>query len=339
MCRATHAVLEMLSIQQDRLTDQQVAQLRDVSDVVTWCDYVYATLTRGSRNCLPQRKWMKVVSRYYVDILNESASDDARDARQQIHRDLVEQTALKLGVEESIVRKTFAERAVPQGDEELGISAIMARIPFSIERRLVTAQGRSAFVSLALRYHAPLLTEGLFLSMPSAMYKVLLESSELPVLEGYASPLNHNMPEYCSLFDEDAEYGALQSFEQLLPHLSTPVRLCLNPPYTPRAIEKCVDLVIDYMERTRGEFVMLLADMHNFEPLDRIMSYRNTCSCLLQEGEYTVHSFFTERSICPPMTLRLIVNVRNSKQRSLICSRICDRFFAAASSTPGRQAT
>lgn len=303
-------------IERYTLTQEQVAQLESVSNVVRWCDSVYATLTRSRKGTLvlPFRKWLKVVSRYYVDILNESPLSGSR-GDQEIYRDLVAQTSIKLSAEEDVVETAFEEGRFPLYPA-LDISAVTNRIPTSITERLIAQQGEEEFVSLALRYHVPLLTEGLFLSMPPRMYVMLAESSELPFLEGYGSPLNNNCPEYCSLFPQDGEYGALPRYDEYLPVLNFPVRLCVNPPYTPRAIKRCVDVTLEYMERVRGEFIMLLPIMYGFEPLDRVLSYRNTCHCLMEQGEYTVYSFFTERSICPPMSLYLIVNVRNSKSKS-----------------------
>ena len=306
------------------LTSKQLVCLTAVSNVVGWCEYVYTSLVKGNKECVPFRQWIKVASRYYIDVLNEaplqgtlSPPDDL--AQKEIYQDLVAQTSIKLLVKEEEVRNVFAIGRLRRYPI-LGIGAILDRIPPSIADKLIAGWGKKEFISLSLRYHVPLLTEGLFLSMPREMYKMLIESSELPFVEGYGSPLNNNSQgefrEYCSLFSQDSKYGALQRFDELVPRLNFPVRLCINPPYTPRAIERCVEITLSYMERVRGEFIMLLPVLHGYDLTAPIREYRNTCYCLLKEGDYTLYSFFTGRSICSPMSLYLIVNVRNSKQKS-----------------------
>jgi len=70
------------------------------------------------------------------------------------------------------------------------------------------------------------------------------------------------------------------------------------------------------MDRQRGEFIILVAEMFNFEPLTRLLEYPGTHWKLLKQGEYVLHSFFSGTDIVASMNLYLAVNFGGSDDES-----------------------
>jgi len=293
--------------------------LLSVSQILGWCDNVHDVLVAetGKHQQFTSRKWMKLVSRYYIDRVNFSGKED----REEIYRDLIGQTCEKLEIDGGAVVKSIFEAAKHLEYPLVPIERLTDRIPEEITTFLVRMAGKCEFVKLVLRYHIMILSEGLFLSINPEVYEMLIDSTELSIIEAFGSPLNNNargdFREYCSLFPEDAVYGALRRFDEYIETLKIPVRLVVNPPYTPKMIAMTVDKVIAYMNRVHGgEFIMLLPLMFYFEHVDKIRNYGNTCSCMLPKGQHTFYSFFSKTTVPTPTQLYLIVNVANCKQRS-----------------------
>jgi hypothetical protein len=182
-------------------------------------------------------------------------------------------------------------------------------IPFWMRSRLVDIAGENEFIELGIRYYPMLLTDGLFLSIDPRLLKALESSSKLPNIETYASPFNHTLTNYCSLFVEDMVYGSLPRFDEFVNFIDYPARLLVNPPYTTNAIRVCVDKLLSYMSKQRGEFIAIMPMMYDFEPLDRLLQYPNTKHAVLEANNYTLYSFMTEKTILATMKLQVFVNI------------------------------
>jgi hypothetical protein len=171
--------------------------------------------------------------------------------------------------------------------------------------------------SLTLRYYIPLICEGHFLAMDRELYHDLARSSRLPVLECYASPYNNILKNYCSLFPQDKICGAFPRFDTFINNVKFPCRLILNPPYTVNAIKICINKVIEYMSRERGEFIAFLPLMYSFPEINNLLTYGVTQHVLLQGGTYSLYSFATNTDILnPSMQLYVIANISGSAQES-----------------------
>jgi len=292
------------------LTTEQQKLLDSISSIIGWTDFVYKGLANS--NSITYSKWLKVVNKYYTDTLNAQTNN----ARREIYNALVWQTAAKLSVTQEIINTIFKE-GKKLNYPSLKIDYVLARYDSTVTDKLITKKGLNEFVNLALRYYVLTITEGLFLSLPKELYTQLLLSSQLPVLECYASPFNHCLTDYCSLFAEDVIYGALPRFDQFIDMIHYPVRLVLNPPYTPRIMQICITKLLAYMNREKGEFIMVMPIMYNFPELNELLSYNNTAYTLLQYGMYTLHSFMTCTDIVAPMKLYIVANIEGSYQKSV----------------------
>ena len=304
---------EKYKVDQIELSQPQECMLRSVSNVIGWCRQVYKELVKDTKDHLSYRKWMKVVSRYYIDILNTDRSN--LHEFDSIYKDLVYQTATKLSRNvEDVIIVFKAARAADY--PLLNLKDLLNAVPLDISTALIKRGGMEEYISLLLRYHVLSLTEGLFLSMDPDLYNCLKKSSGLPILECYASPFNHNLEANCSLFNEDRVFGCYTRFDKFIDAVNYACRLCANPPFTPRAVAQCISKIINYMNTYNGEFVALLPVYHNYPPLEKILYYEHTQHTMLAPGTCTLHSFFTNTDIVTPMPLYLLVNVGGSKKAS-----------------------
>lgn len=258
---------------------------------------------RSPRNSMDRkykRKWLKLVSAYHMD----SAALDDQEALDL----LIIKTALKFELSEDLVASILAEcdkMKYPLVDIQK-LTASM--VPEPLRARLIKRAGKDAYISLLTRYYPMLQTDGLFLSIDHRLVEALCASSKLAVLEWYGSPLNHSTENYCSLFQEDVQYGAYPRIDEFIDFVDFPCRMLVNPPYTPAAIKVCIDKLLDYMKRQRGEFICLLPVMFNYEPMDRLLEYPGTHSRILEAGDYTLYSFVAGKPITATMKLQIIVN-------------------------------
>lgn len=298
-------------------TENQIRMFTKISQVIGWCEKVYHTLTSGKKPEISYRRWVKIVSRFYIDVYNFHSAVD----RKQIHTDLIAQTSLKLDCEIPVVEEVF-EEAKLQTYPLISRSSLTKHIPRCVIDKLILQAGERAFTNLVLRYHVLSLSEGMFLSMDPEIYRMLVMSATFSVLECFASPFNNNsfddFAEYCSLFDEDVDYGAFPSFNVFIDAVDYPLRLIVNPPYTPKSIEVCIDKIISYMERVggAGEFIALLPELHYYEHTQKLLEYKNTCYCLMKEGEHCMFDYFSGKYVLTPTNLYLIVNIQMSAGRS-----------------------
>lgn len=259
--------------------------------------------TRSPRNSMDRkykRRWLKLVSAYHMD----SAALDDQDALEL----LIIKTALKFELSEELVASILSEcdkMKYPLVDIQ---KLTTSMVPEALRAQLIKKAGKDEYVSLLTRYYPMLQTDGLFLSIDHRLVAALCASSKLPVLEWYASPLNHSTENYCSLFEEDVLYGAYPRIDEFIDFVDFPCRMLVNPPYTPAAIKVCIDKLLDYMARQRGEFICLLPVMFNYEPTDRLLEYPGTHSRVLEAGDYTLYSFVAGKPITATMKLQIIIN-------------------------------
>ena len=280
-----------------------------ISQCIGWCKAVYKILSPEPLSKARYRKWFKVVSKYYVDKINNTSTNES------LYNVLVWQTARKLDTTVERVESIF-EETPHDGYHVLGADKLTNVVPSVISNKLIQMRGNEEFIRLVLRYYMMCVSEGLFLSIDREYYKLISRSSKLPILEGYASPLNHNLSEYCSLFKGDSVYGALPRYDVYIDHVNFPCRLCLNPPYTSNVIRICIEKTLAYMDRCRGEFIMFMPVMYNFAIQDRLFEYPHTRSCLVKGGTYVLYNFLNSTSITASMDLNVIVNVEGSGEAS-----------------------
>jgi len=312
-------------------SEGQFKTFREVSQVMGLSKRVYSSLTSKKKPDISYRKWAKIISIYYTDIFNSQQQQQQQQRapkkdQKKIYDELIIYTGYKLESEKSEVEEAFQEArklTYPLLSEEV----LTQKISPARQKRLILLAGKEAFVDLLLRYYVLFFSEGLLLSIPPKIYQVIVESADIACLECFASPLNNNcfgyFQEYCSLFDEDTVFGALPSFTKYIDTVNFPVRLIINPPYTCRSIEMCVDKLVSYMNRVRGgEFIMFLPTVHCFDHLDKIFNYPGTCYCVIKEGEHCMFNYFTESHILTSTLLYVIVNVGGGKKSEQMLEEI-----------------
>lgn len=288
------------------MNDPNVELRASISRLMSWIEVTFRRLSSLHPNKLTYNKWIKLVAEYYIDTLN---GDGSEATRRDATRILSLRTAKKIGCDFLSIESVFEEtRTLPYKTLSMRKNKVLlARYP-KVHSKDIEA--------LSLRYHLLLKSSGHFLSMDRELYRELLCSSRLPVLECYASPFNHNLTHYCSLFPEDELFGACPRFDELVDWINFPCRLIANPPYTVKSINKFVEKIMAYMKRQRGEFIALLPHLEGSARMEELLSSENTAHAILPGETYLLHDFLTRVDITVPMVLYIVVNVECSYMRS-----------------------
>ncbi|CAK7994511.1 Phosphorylated CTD interacting factor 1 WW domain-containing protein [uncultured virus] len=298
--------------------------------IVIWKKFCYDLLceeikSREDTIRLKPNQFSKLIYKYYVDAINFP------DHQPEIFQELIWKIGVKTNLEDQVIANAIesAQRLARAEHIEdahiktwregknmvkISISGIHTTIPLKIAEQL-ELKGRKEFYNLCLRYNVLGPSDGLFLSIDKDVYHYLKESSELPTVECYASPFNHNLERYCSVYPEDAIYGSLGCYRSFIEDLDEPVRLILNPPYTNRMMEECINLLLKYMERHQdAEFVAMLPLMNGYEPMIRLFESPGTTYRLIEGDNYTIHDHSKDCAIIAPMNLILVANLRGDSQ-------------------------
>lgn len=149
---------------------------------------------------------------------------------------------------------------------------------------------------------------GFFWSMDKRVYSFLSEDTPLPVVEGFASPFNHNLNNFCSVFNEDMKFGSKGGFFEYIKVLNVATRLIANPPYTETVLNRVADLCIDYVERVPGSEVIMMYP--NWEDTDGVTKLKSNPKCqykVMVDKEYSVHDYSIDKPITTPMALIFFV--------------------------------
>lgn len=160
-------------------------------------------------------------------------------------------------------------------------------------------------VRLLLRYKPLGPGTGFFWSMDKRVYSFLERTSrDLIVIEGFASPFNHNLKSFCSAFDEDMKFGSKGTFFKYIASLNVPTRMIANPPYTVSVLNEAANACINYIERVPGaECIMMYPDWQDIEGIIKLMSHPKCQYKIFKNQEYTVHDYSVDKAIMTPMSL------------------------------------
>ena len=167
------------------------------------------------------------------------------------------------------------------------------------------AERDDLIIRLFLRYNPLGPGTGFFWSMDNRVYKFLEENNGgRSVIEGFASPFNHNLDNFCSAFNEDMKFGSRGSFFDYISALDIPVKMIANPPYTLNVLNKAADVCIDYIERVPGsECIMMYPDWRDSEGIKKLMNHPKCQYKIFKNQEYTVHDYSQDKVIMTPMSL------------------------------------
>lgn len=296
----------------------------NVKKIAIWKKFCYDLICKEINLCenateLKPNQFSKLINKYYVDIIN------FEDERPEIFKELIWKIGGKTNLDDDVINNVIDEahtltnkskveppvtkKWIEGKNVRISISGICASIPIKVANRLLKF-GKEQFYNLCLRYNVLGPSDGLFLSIDRDVYQYMSDSSNLQVVEGYASPFNNNLEKYCSVYPEDLIYGSLGTYKSFINELDTPVRLVLNPPYTNRMIDECINLLLDYMAKYQGEFLMMLPFMNDYEPINRLLEFPGTKCRVIDGNTYTIHDHSRDTAIIAPMNLILVANIR-----------------------------
>lgn len=196
------------------------------------------------------------------------------------------------------------------------------RLPLS-RYELLREDGVNSNESIAtvlLRYSGLFPISGNFWSIPPEAYLYFSENileyapsmndiEEFPIVECFASPLNFNLPTYCSLFpDVDAPFGSIGNFFEVYNSFE-PGLYIVNPPYTERLIDATAAVVLHLLEK-EGQWViiLMLPTWVDLDPFKQLKRSRHTKFIInLEKNSFEVYHALNDTRIRGPFEITVLV--------------------------------
>ena len=250
------------------------------------------------------------------------------DERRVLYGELVGQMVAKFKITDGQVRSIFADAKTKANIGTTGalgaftltvrkqrdtsivkIGVFEFRLPTVIYDRMVkSVEGdEQEIMRLFLRYYPLGPLTGYFWSMDKRLY-TMVDKTDMPVLECFASPFNFNLNNFCAPYPEDIKFGARGDFFTYIKSLNVKCRLIANPPYTSRVMNETAKLTLDYVERVPGgEVVMMYPYWADHDSVLHLQSKPNCQWKVFNGGEYVIHDFSKNIAIAPPMPLIFFV--------------------------------
>lgn len=172
------------------------------------------------------------------------------------------------------------------------------------------------------RYNFLMPELGFFWSIHPEAYQAitrLTNSNTVKVIEGFASPLNYNLENYCSVYRRDKLLGSLGTFQEVIQKEVTPehksIRWIINPAYTEYLIDIVHRSIIQRMkEYPEDEFFILLPAWSRL-PIIEWLVQQGRC-WLLTGGTYRVYDHLTAEDVNVPSSVNMIMAyVRSSNSK------------------------
>lgn len=141
--------------------------------------------------------------------------------------------------------------------------------PAGLYEKLATYAEIDVIAAMLLRYDSVLCTTGQFWGAPAATWKLLTDKYGAEY-EGFAAPLNFNIPKYYSVFEEDRVFGSRGNF---LSARLVPGVYVANPPYIESIMADFADKIIALVNSAdKYTFYMLLPKWLDSPPIQMIIA-------------------------------------------------------------------
>lgn len=171
-------------------------------------------------------------------------------------------------------------------------------------------------IALLERYNFLCPNSGYFWSIHPRLYECFgdigfAEGPEIiEVIEGFASPYNHNLPKYCSPYPADTIFGSLGNFFDVIKTRGDPKedrgkvrRWIINPPYTEHMLNRTRTAIENRLNSfPQDEFYFLLPDWET--PLYKTIKTRGL-GVVLEPKEYEIFDHIQGIPLSPPVKLFL----------------------------------
>lgn len=298
-----------------------VSSYEAVDALRMWCDVVYKEIvdlmrekgiSRGFK--FDKQKFLKMIYYYNGEIVN--FPNEPNRAFEEVLTQLTKATTLSRGeitrimnsskrrVVSKPVNKTPSLEIKTNGNSStikvgnLGIN----NIPTFVSNRLqqdVKGDARK-IVRLIIRYFSLGVESGFFWSMDLDIYRMIVQKSPLPVLEGFGSPFNHILSNYCSAYNEDIDFGSKGNFFKYVERLNEPVCLVANPPYIENVMNAAIDTVIEYLDRVPGaEALMMVPKWTNpmMSGLEKAARYPQFAHFIAEKNTHVVYNYHSGENI------------------------------------------
>lgn len=310
-----------------------------------WIKQTYDEICRyADRNGISKQRftlyrYTNMVYYYYMELINYS------DDKENIYSFLIYSIGLKIDIKAQRIAEILTEttKKVNRDNANPSLGEIttipdksasgtdmttirFGKIPVSVptyvyERLSNPPFTKDMFYRLILQYQLIGRTKGFFWSIDSDLYKTFPSldkyTQPLPTLECFASPLNHNLVEYCSVFSEDVHFGSRGNFFDYIKTLKGPYRFIFNPPYTTRIINDGIKVVLEYIDANPGcELISMLPYWRDNEGIEQLTATSNKYIIALSPKDYSIHDFALGEDLLVNVSMIFYVSIGNSEEKS-----------------------
>lgn len=195
----------------------------------------------------------RTLSCFFLNLINgciDSLDDAVKDVTRRLQAIDVEVT----NIEQLLERRTPAEKyegkvEFPEGSNPyITFGNFKVKVPKLTYIKLQGMGDKEQIISMIIKY-APILG-GCFWSIPINAYRYL--EREGFTLECFASPLNHYLSRYYSMYPEvDSVFGSLGNFFDCFLD-ATDSKYVINPPFTSEICTRVVDLVMKKLSKSES---------------------------------------------------------------------------------------
>lgn len=160
-------------------------------------------------------------------------------------------------------------------------------------------QGNAGIIALVERYSFIHTSPRFFWSISPETYKVL-QNFPGDVIEAFASPFNHNLPTFCSLYPEDRAFESIGNFFDVIacPPDNRRRRWIINPPFTNTIFSRVHDAIVERMRMSpEDEYYFLMPEW----PTSVLYRLIQTTGKMvkIQGGKYIIFDHLTAEYISP----------------------------------------
>lgn len=201
-----------------------------------------------------------------------------------------------------------------EGDMVLyNVGRLGLKIPLNVLNKLGEKLGENYYPEiidkLIIRYFPLGIDTGYFWSIDRKLYSFFESTSTVPSLECFASPFNHFLDNYCSIYEDDTVFGSKGNFFDYIRHLTTnkiPMRLIINPPYIEKIVEEAAAAVTTYLSEVPGADAILVYSTHADKSRITINSLKNFpiySHVDIPHGKSIIHDYSKDMDINPRVGL------------------------------------
>ena len=164
---------------------------------------------------------------------------------------------------------------------------------------------------------------GFFWSIHPDAYEIidtLKDDNTHKIIEGFASPLNHNLSNWCSVYQRDNKFGAIGNYQDAIQNEISPtdksIRWVINPAYTEYLIDIAHRGIVNRMEEYPNDEFLLLLPAWPHLPIVEWLVKNGEC-WYFEGGTYKVYDYLAGEDVNVPNGVNMLIGYVRSRESSV----------------------